>query len=136
MSDEAKQENQENPDKEQKRYEGNMAKLAAVLGGKENIFPTKRISKNATATLAQELVKERKEALSKSVKTELAELLDKRIQMEKEFKQKEDELKKLKVVKTKEFNEAAAKVFQKIEDIDQIERDYEVTLKGASQGTA
>lgn len=120
-------------DKEQKKYNANIAKLTAVMRGKENLFPTKRVDNSAIGDLAQELLKERKEALSKEVKAGLSEILDKRVQLEKEIKAKEEELKKLSAQKMKEFNEAVGKWFQKIEDIDQLEKDYQAVLtpKGA-----
>lgn len=126
------QEQNQNPDKTLKNYEAAMSKLTAVLGGKENILPTKKVSKDVVTNLVGTLLKERKEKLAESIKTSLAELLEKHVALTKAIKEKEKELEKLKQDKMKEFTEAANKVFQQVEGIDQIEKDYIEAIKLAS----
>lgn len=126
------QEQGQNSDKTLKNYEAAMSKLTAILGGKENILPAKRVSKDAVTDLVSTLLKERKEKLVESIKTSLTELLEKHVALTKAIKEKEKELEKLKQDKMKEFTEAANKVFQQVEGIDQIEKDYIEAIKLAS----
>jgi predicted nucleic acid-binding protein len=114
--------------KEAKNYEQNMKKLVAIVGGKENIYPLKRVDNNVVGELVAELLKEQKDELAKNIKVELKGLLDKKVQLEKEVRAKEEELKKLSQQKQKEFNDACAKVFSKIENINKLEEDYNKTL--------
>lgn len=118
----------QNNDKVLKQHEQVLEKLSAILGGKENIFPKKKVGKDVLANITESMLKKRKEALEEEIKTGLTELIDKKVVLDKEIKQKEDELNKIKVQKTKEFNEAANKLFGKIDGIEQLAADYRATL--------
>lgn len=124
---------QEDKDKIKKNFNTAMTKLVAIVGGEENLFPKKKIKKDTLATIVEGLVKEEKEALETSIKTEIKELLSKHVTLIKEVKAKEDELNKLKQTKQKEFTEAASKLFNKIENMDQLEKAYYESLKGATE---
>ncbi len=132
MSTENNNNNQQNSAEDKnkiaKQYEATLKKLVAVVGGQENVYGPKRVPNDTLGTLVNDLLKERKEKLASSVKVELTELLDKKVALDKEIKAKEEELAKLKQNKQKEFNEAASKVFGKIEGIEQLEKDYYSSL--------
>lgn len=127
------QNEQQDNNKIAKQYEANLSKLAAILGGKENIYPTKKVEGAVLDTVIEELLKEQKEKVAKEVKTGLQELLDKKVQFDKDVKAKEEELKKLKEAKQKEFNESCSKIFGKISNIEQLQKDYEATLGQAGK---
>lgn len=118
----------QNNDKVLKQHEQIMEKLAAVLGGKEKIFPSKKVGKDVLASITEGLLKDRKEAAEKELKAGLIELIDKKVTLDRELKAKQEELKKLEINKTKEFNEAATKLFNKIDGIEQLASDYRSTL--------
>lgn len=130
---------QQNPEEDKnkvsKEYEKNIKRLIAVVGGDTNIYGPKRVPNDTLGTLVEELLKERKEKLAVDVKVELSALLDKKVAMDKEIKAKEDEFAKLKQQKQKEFNEAAKKVFGKVEGIEQLERDYYQSLAQSNTTT-
>lgn len=130
--DQNQQQGQDN-DKVLKQHEQYLEKLAAILGGKEKIFPSKKIGKDTLGIVVEGMLKERKEKLEKEVKESLVDIVEKKVTLDKEIRQKEDELKKIKVQKTKEFNDAISKVFAKIEDIDKIAGDYRNTMSGINK---
>lgn len=119
---------QENSDKVTKNFEKTMEKLVAVVGGKENIYAPRKVQKDVLDTLVEGLLKERKEALEKEVKADLLALLDKKVAYDKEIKAKEEEFKKVKEQKMKEFTEAANKVFGKVDNIENLAKDYYASL--------
>lgn len=116
-------------DKITSNFTATMKKLVAIVGGEEQLFPKKKIKKDVLSTIVDGLIKEKKENLEKEVKAELVTLLDKHVELKKAFNDKELELKKLKETKMKEFNEAASKVFNKIDGIADIEKSYYDSLK-------
>jgi hypothetical protein len=111
-----------------KQYDTNIKKLVAIVSGKENLYPQKKVTEDAMGEIVTELLKEQKEALAKTVKEDLKSILDKKVQLDKDLKAKEDELAKLKQTKQKEFNEACAKIFAKVENIEALEKNYYATL--------
>lgn len=119
-----------NAGKETAKYEKNLSKLIAILGGKEYMFPMKKVGGTALTDLVTELLKEKKEKLAIEIKTNIQNLLDKKVQFDKDVKAEEDKFKKIKEQKQKEFNEACSKVFAQIDGIDQMEKDYLKTLSG------
>lgn len=125
---------QEQNNKIIKNFNANIERLVKIVGGEENISAPKKIGNDVLAKLTNGLLKGRREALEKEVTAELTTILDKKVALDKEFKVKEEELAKLKQQKMKEFNDAAAKVFAKIESIDKLGDDYYNTLKAAGNG--
>lgn len=124
MAEEIKEDNS----KVASQYEANLKKIVAIVGGQENIYPQKKINKDTVDTIVTELFKEQKEEFSKTFKNDLKELLSKKVQLDKDIRAKEEELKKLKETKQKEFNEACSKMFGKVEDLQNLEKDYYQTL--------
>jgi len=88
----------------------------------------KILIEDVITTLVSGLVKDRKEALEKEIKVELIGLLDKHVELKKSIEAKKKELKQLEESKMKEFNEAASKLFAKIDDVQEIEKDYYTAL--------
>lgn len=130
------QEQQNNGDKVQKAFDANIKKLIAVLGGKENLFPTKKIPSDSVGNLVDEMLKEQKVELAKNVKINLKEILDKKVILDKALKEEESKLAKLKEAKMKEFNDACLKVLNSIADIDKLEQNYYSSLSSSSFGTS
>jgi hypothetical protein len=127
-------ENTENNEgKVAKNFEATMKKLIAIVGGEKNLFPSKRVSKDTLKTVVDGLLKDKKEAAEKEVKAELVALLDNHVEMKKAIEAKTKELKQLEEQKMKEFNEAASKVFNKIDAIGDLEKDYYSSLTGAAK---
>lgn len=124
---------QQEENKTAKNYETTMKRLVAIVGGEEQLFPKKKVKGDVLASIVSELTKEKKEKLEKELKADLVALLDKRVEMNKAFEEKKAELKKLEESKMKEFNEAASKLFNKIEGINDIEKSYYDSLKTAGK---
>lgn len=120
-------------DKIQKNYDNILKKLVAVVGGKEKLLPQKKIGKDLVATVVEGLMKEKKENLVKEVKDDLNNLLTKNIEVNKAVTEKQKELDNLKKQKQKEFTEAANKVFEKIDNLGELEQEYYQALGNAAQ---
>jgi len=119
---------QQEEGKTAKNFEATMKRLVAIVGGEEQLFPKKKVKNDVLASIVSELTKEKKEKLEKDIKAELITLLDKRVELNKALDEKKAELKKLEETKMKEFNEAASKLFNKIEGIADIEKSYYESL--------
>jgi hypothetical protein len=115
-------------DKTSLHFETNMKKLVGVLGGKELLTKTNKVKKDVLSTIVENLLKERKEKLELDVKTDLSSLLEKHVTVTKAIADKQKELKDLETAKKKEFNDACNKLFNKVEDIEQLEKDYYASL--------
>ena len=133
MSEQIKSENQqsqqEGENKVVKNYESTMNKLVAIVGGKDKLTPSKRVKKDVLQAVVVDLLKEDKEASELAIKTELKELLGKHVTLTKEIIAKKKEFEQLEQNKMKEFTEAANKLFGKIDNLGQMEKDYYDALK-------
>jgi len=114
--------------KDQKNYDATMKKLIALLGNDSLMKSKKKLPKDDVGSIISELFKEERETLQTEIKSELRELIKKKVEMDRALKAKQDELEKLTKDKQKEFNEAANKLFNKIEGIGEIETSYYDTL--------
>ena len=124
---------QENQDKITKSFESNMKRLVGVLGGEELLSTTTKVKKDTVETIVENILKDRKEKLEIDVKAELSTLLDKHVALKKSIADKKKELKDLENSKMKEFNEACNKLFGKVQDIEQLEKDYYSSLTSISK---
>lgn len=124
---------QENQDKVTKSFESNMKRLVGVLGGEELLTTTTKVKKDTVETIVENILKDRKEKLEIDIKTELSTLLDKHVTLKKSITDKKKELKDLENSKMKEFNEACNKLFGKVQDIEQLEKDYYSSLTSISK---
>ena len=130
MSQNANNEAQENSGKIEKRYQANMAKLAAVFNNAERKVLGKK-SKVANAdinTVIDELLKERKAEVTAKFKVQCGELLDKKIAFDKEIAEEESKLKKIKEQKMEEFSKAIEATFGLVESIDKLAGEYAKAL--------
>lgn len=114
-------------------YEKNLKKLIAIVGGEKNLRPVTTVKKDSIEDIAKELFKEETEAMETKIKEDLKTLLKKRVEMAKAIDDKKKELAKLEIEKKKEFNEAAVKLFNKINDLDGLEKDYYSALVDANE---
>lgn len=130
------QNQQDNNNKVVKAFEKNMERLAKIVGGEENIAAPKKVGDDILAKVTNGLLKDRRASLEKEVQTDLVTILDKKVALDKEIRAKKEEFEKLQLQKKKEFNEACAKVFAKIEGIDKLGEDYLATLKSVGQAEA
>jgi hypothetical protein len=131
MSNEQQQQSNDNS-KVIKQYEATLKKLVAVIGGAP-LAPASKIPVGVLGEVIDELFKEDRETLGKELKEGVRNLLKQKVEMDKAFKQKEDELAKLKIEKYKEFNKASNHVFSKIENLGTIEAQYYAALNQAGE---
>lgn len=94
-------------DKDTKKYLKVIEVVKKVVGGDQNMKPSKKVSGNITAGIVAELFKEDQEELRKKVKEGLKNLLKQHVQLEADVRNKEAELKKVQLEKRKEFTKAA-----------------------------
>ena len=134
MADEQVQDQQQDAGKTEKKFNETLAKVAQVLGGNDLLKPKKKVKGDVVGDIVEELTKERAEANRIAVKTELGTLLTKYMDLNTELTKKEEELKKLRETKQKEFIEASTKFFNKIEDVDNYAKQMAEALKVATQG--
>lgn len=123
------EQNIDNNNKEAKNFDVILKRLTAVLGGKEKLRPQKRVSPDAVSGIVNQLFKEEHEALVLNVKEELKVILKKYVELEKCLADKRKEVDKLEKEKKAEFSKAANALFEKIDNISEIEKNYQAALK-------
>lgn len=132
MSTEGKtDENQGEGNKVQKTFDANMSKLVALLGGEKNLKPTGKVAQDAVAKVVEELLKDKQDAAVKSIKEGIANLIETHIKLKKELIAKRKELDKLEQDKMTEFNKVAKDIFDKIDGIGELEKQYYDSLRAA-----
>lgn len=107
-----------------KAFESNLKKLVAIVDGEKNLKPITKVGSDIMKNIVTELFKEETEAIELSTKDTLKELLKKYVQMLRDIETKKKELSALEIAKKKEFNEAATKLFNKIDGIGILESEY------------
>ena len=122
----------ETDNKTEKKFVETMKKLTAVVGGKSNLRIPSKVPKDVMGSIITELFKEENDQLIETVKNELKSLLKTYAEMEKAFKVKEEELVKLKKSKKEEFVKACSALFNKVDNIGDIESAYYDGLKTAT----
>lgn len=122
---------QEQTNKTEKKFNSILSKLVAVVGGKENLKVPNKVPKNELGNLVQELFKEERETTIKESKEKLRNLLKAYAEMERAISNKRKELDKLEKEKKEEFSKAAEELFNKIEDIGEVEKLYYKGMKDA-----
>lgn len=108
----------------EKKHQATLKKLVAVVGDPKKLKFPKTIPNDGVAGIVKGLFEEEEKALLESVKVELRDTLKKYAEMEREFKQKEEEIQKVKLTKKKEFVAKAESLFAKIENIGDLEKQY------------
>lgn len=128
MNEETKKE--ENPTNNvEKKFAVVMQKLTAVVRGPDKLKPVRRIPNDEVANLVDELFAEERATILTEVKEKLKALLKAFHEMEKSVKAKRDELEKLQLSKKDEFTKAANALFDKIENVGDIEKSYHQGLQ-------
>lgn len=107
-----------------KAFESNLKKLVAIVEGEKNLKPITKVGSDTMKNIVTELFKEETEAIEQSTKETLRDLLKKYVQMLRDIETKKKELSALEITKKKEFNEAATKLFGKIDGIGILESEY------------
>lgn len=121
----------EDKGKVRKAFDGTMRKLVAIVGGKEQLFPKKKVGQDLIATIVAGLVKDEKEAAEKEIKEKLQDILRSYSQMQADLKKAKEELVKLEEKKMKEFNEAAQSLFARIDKLEDLEKGYYAAMTAA-----
>ena len=128
--------NQSEQGKEAKKvlanFEQTVKKLTAIVKGPENLKLSTKVKKDNMQLLVEELFKEESEATIKDVKDGIKALLKGYVALNASLTEERKKLDLLEVIKKKEFNATAARLFSKIEGIDDINREYHAAL-GAAQ---
>jgi uncharacterized membrane protein YgaE (UPF0421/DUF939 family) len=113
--------------KQTKKFDTNIQKLIAVMGGKTL---DKKVSNSEVDELVTELLAEKRQQNKKVLKEGLNNLLDQKSNLDIEITKKRAEFDKLVAQKYKEFNESAEKLFKLVEDMNAIEQSYKNNLSG------
>ena len=115
---------QEEESKVERKFTAALDKLIAIVNGKENLKLNRKLPKNQVSKLVTDLFAEETEATYNSIKVSLKELLKQYTDMLKLVRQKEQELKKAENEKKEEFVKAATAIFDRIENIGDLEKSY------------
>jgi len=129
MTEEVQNQQNDN-DKVSKQFDANFSKLVALLGG-QSIFKRPKVSNSEVSALVEELVAEQKEAVIVQFKEKARAILKKKTEFDKEIKIAEENLKKLVVQKKKEFSEEMKGLFGIVENIQEIENQYNASITEA-----
>jgi len=120
---------QEEESKVERKFAAALDKLIAIVNGKENLKLNRKLPKNQVSRLVTDLFAEETEATYDSIKVSLKELLKQYTDMLKLVRQKEQELKKAENEKKEEFVKAATAIFDRIENIGDLEKSYYDSLR-------
>ena len=110
-------------DKVSKQFDANFKKLVALLGGDKALKKTS-VPNDELGNIVEDLLKERREEFVKEFKSKAKELLDKKIEFDKEVKKAEEEFKNKVTNKKKEFSEKMKGLFKMVENIQEVEKSY------------
>lgn len=129
---EQKQENGESGDKVSKRFDQNVKKLIALFSG-EDAFKKEKVSNSEISTIIAELTKEKKEALIKTFKEKATKLLTSKVEFDRFVDQKKKEMEQAITNKKKEFNNEMEECFKLVENIDNLQKDYQSSFDSLNQ---
>jgi len=115
-------------DKVSKQFDANFKKLVALLGGDKALKKTS-VPNDELGNIVEDLLKERREEFVKEFKSKAKELLDKKIEFDKEVKKAEEEFKNKVIGKKKEFSEKMKGLFNMVENIQEVEKSYYSSFK-------
>lgn len=132
----AEVQNNEEQGKEAKKvlanFEQTVKKLTAIVKGPENLKLPRKVKQDNMQILVEELFKEESLEIIKEVKEGVKSLLKGYVTLNASLAEERKKLDAIEVAKKKEFNATAAKLFAKIEGIDNINKEYYDAL-GAAQ---
>lgn len=128
-------ENQEEQGKEAKKvlanFEAIKDKLVAIMQGPDNLKLPNKVKKGDLASIVQELFKEETEATVKEVKEGIKNLLKGYVTLNASLAEERKKLDALEIAKKKEFNATAVRLFNRIEGIDALTKEYKEALGAA-----
>lgn len=130
----AQQQPQDDQNKTTKEFNKNMKKLVALFGGKQ-AFARVSVPNEGIGDIVEELLKERREQAIDAFKIKAKEILDKKVEFDREVKKAEEELKNKVIAKQKEFSEAMKNLFQMVENINSIETSYYNSISDVANAT-
>lgn len=146
MSDEVKDENLENEDKENespeqkatkidKQYMNEMAFIAKVLGSDTAINTPKTVEGDTVATVVAKMFKDREEKLTEEVAKGLNDLVELHMKSEAAIREDENKLKQKRTAQRKEFIKVAKAWKAKINQQSVQKAEYAATLQQAIEAT-
>ena len=124
MSDQNNNNQQQNDSgKEHKKFEANVAKIAAVLGGKSALFNNTKADGSVLSAVVSKLNEKKKEALEVRILTGLEGLIENYTAFYKEVENKKKELQKAIADKEKEFNKKVDEFWKLVDSNDEGVKD-------------
>lgn len=125
------QNQQENQDKVAKQFEKNFSKLVALIGEK-NLKKVK-IPNNDVSQVVEELLKENREAVVLDFKAKAKAIIQEKIKFDQEVAKARKDYEKVVSDKMKLFNEQMTSLFNMIENVDLVAKQYYDAIKGAAE---
>lgn len=126
-------ENQQDSNKDKKKFQDGFKRLMAMLNGDEGIFKSK-IPGGIVPDLIQKLTAKRREVAEEQFLTKASALLDKKVQFDRDTKSKRDEFDKAIAAKEKEFLKEMNDVFALIDNFGDVQKAYAATLNNLAGG--
>lgn len=118
----------ENASKDKKKFQEGFNKLMAMLNGDISLFKNKIKGKGISMLIAK-LTEERQKKVEADFINAASALIDKKVQFDKDIRQKKDEFEKAIAAKEKEFLQEMNKVFGMIDDFGEVQKAYAATLR-------
>ena len=110
------------------QFDTNIKKLTAILRGPENLTTVNKIKTGGMASIVAELFKEDSKATEEEVKEGLRSNLKNYVSLNKALAEERKKLDNIEIQKKKEFNISINKLFNKIEGVDDILKEYQEAL--------
>ncbi len=124
---------QDNTNKVEKNYNDTIEKLSAILGQPVAVAAKRgKVKQDAVSKLVEEMFNEEQKVIIESVKTGLKDNLTKFVEMNKEIGKQRKALEQLELQKKKEFTESCKTLFDKIEGIPELQKEYILALKSTT----
>lgn len=115
----------------EKKFNENMRKLVALMGGEKRIPGKRNVVKNDDVSdIVEEMLAERKEAAKVKFKASAGALIEKKVEFEAFIKAEQKKLEAVILKKREEFNKEMDNLFAEVEDINTLRKNFEDTLKG------
>lgn len=125
----------ENKNKVANAFNENVKKIEALLGKPADKKTRRKVPSGAMEAIIADLFKEEDEDLQKNMRADLKKLLLSYVELHQALDTKRKEMEQLENAKMKEFNEAAQKLFNRIDGFPEILKKYAAGLKAAVSST-
>ena len=116
-------------------FDNTVKKLTAIVNGPDNLKVVRKVAKDSVESLVQDLFKEETEATILEVRNELKTLLKNYVLLNNTIKEEKAKLAAAEIAKKKEFNTAANKLFNKIDGVEVITKEYYSAFTDAAKAT-